>query len=68
VIASLWSADDTLTIALMKRMYQHLVDREDKGAVLRQAKLDLLKRFGDQALPTYWGGFTLTGDGSKAVF
>jgi CHAT domain-containing protein len=54
VIASLWPADDTFTIALMKRMYQHLADGADKGAALRQAKLDLLKEFGDQALPVYW--------------
>jgi CHAT domain-containing protein len=68
VIASLWPADDTFTIALMKRMYQHLADGSDKGAALRQAKLDLLKEFGDQALPVYWAGFTLVGDGSTPVF
>jgi CHAT domain-containing protein len=68
VIASLWTADDWYTIALMKRLYQHLIDGYDKGAALRQAKLDLLLRFGDQALPVYWAGFTLVGDGSKTVF
>ena len=36
-----------------------------KGNEIRQAKLDLLKEFGDQALPIYWAGFTLVGDGSK---
>jgi CHAT domain-containing protein len=68
VIASLWPADDTFTIALMKRMYQHLADGDDKGAALRQSKLDLLKEFGNQALPIYWAGFTLVGDGSTAIF
>jgi CHAT domain-containing protein len=68
VIASLWTADDTFTIALMKRLYQHLVNGSEKGAALQQAKLDLLKEFGDQALPIYWAGFTLVGDGSTAVF
>lgn len=68
VIASLWTADDTYTIALMKRLYQHLVDGEDKGTALRQAKLDLLKEFGHQALPVYWAGFTLVGDGSTGIF
>jgi CHAT domain-containing protein len=67
VIASLWPADDTFTIALMKRMYQHLADGANKGAALRQAKLDLLKEFGDQALPVYWAGFTLVGDGSTPI-
>jgi CHAT domain-containing protein len=68
VIASLWPADDTFTIALMKRMYQHLAEGADKGMALRQAKLDLLKEFGNQALPVYWAGFTLVGDGSSPVF
>jgi CHAT domain-containing protein len=68
VIASLWTADDTYTIALMKRLYQHLVDGSDKGTALQQSKLDLLKEFGDQALPIYWAGFTLVGDGSTPVF
>jgi CHAT domain-containing protein len=49
-------------------MYQHLLAGGEKGVALRQAKLDLLKEFGDQALPIYWAGFTLVGDGSKAVF
>jgi CHAT domain-containing protein len=68
VIASLWPADDTFTIVLMKRMYQHLAEGTDKGTALRQAKLDLLKEFGDQALPVYWAGFTLVGDGSSSIF
>ncbi len=68
VIASLWTADDWSTTFLMKRLYQHLVDGFDKGAALRQAKLDLLNDFGDQALAVYWAGFTLTGDGSTALY
>jgi CHAT domain-containing protein len=68
VIASLWPADDTFTIGLMKRLYEHLSNGADKGTALRQAKLDLLKEFGDQALPVYWAGFTLVGDGSTAIF
>ncbi|OFW32813.1 MAG: hypothetical protein A3J28_01125 [Acidobacteria bacterium RIFCSPLOWO2_12_FULL_60_22] len=68
VIASLWTADDTYTIVLMKRLYQHLVAGVDKGTALRQAKLDLLNQFGAEALPVYWAGFTLVGDGSTAIF
>jgi hypothetical protein len=30
VIANLWPADDTFTIALMKRMYQHLAEGAKK--------------------------------------
>src|SRR5438552_7179278 len=68
VIASFWPAADTFTIALMKRLYQHLINGSDKGAALREAKLDLLSEFGDQALPIYWAGFTLVGDGSTPIF
>ena len=68
VIASLWTADDTYTITLMKRLYQHLVDGDDKGAALRQAKIELLQQFGDQALPIRWACFTLAGDGSTPIF
>jgi CHAT domain-containing protein len=49
-------------------MYQHLADGDDKAVALRNAKLDLLEEFGDQAPPIYWAGFTLVGDGSTAVF
>jgi hypothetical protein len=64
-IESLSPADDTFTVVLMKRMYQHLADGDAKGVALRQAKLDLLKEFGDQARPIYWAGFSLVGDGSR---
>ncbi len=67
VIASLWTADDTYSIALMKRLYQHLIDGYDKGAALRQAKVDLLKEFAGQAVPVYWAGFTLVGEGATAI-
>ena len=68
VVASLWTADDIYTIALMKRFYQHLAAGSDKGSALRQAKLDLLREFGDQALPIYWAGFTLVGESSISIF
>jgi len=63
VLASLWTADDTYTVGLMRRFYEHLINGLDNGAALRQAKLDLLQEFMDQALPLYWAGFTLVGDG-----
>jgi hypothetical protein len=68
VVASLWTADDIFTIALMKRFYQHLAAGSDKGSALRQAKLDLLEQFGDKALPVYWAGFTLVGESSTSIF
>jgi CHAT domain-containing protein len=52
----------------MKRLYQHLIEGSDKGAALRQAKLDLLQEFVDQAVPVHWAGFILVGDGSGSIF
>jgi len=52
----------------MRRFYENLWNGIDKGAALRQAKLALLHEFGDQALPVYWAGFTLAGDGTTAIF
>jgi CHAT domain-containing protein len=63
-IASLWTEDDGFTTSLMKRFYQHLVDGQDKGSALRQAKLDLLQKFGDTAVPVYRASVVLGGDGS----
>ena len=67
--AGSWSrGTSTSTTTLMKHLYRHLADGEDKGSALRDAKIDLLKEFGDQAVPFYWAGFTLVGEGSTAVF
>ena len=46
MIASLWSADDTFTHALMDRFYTHIVAGEDQASALRDAKLDLLAKYG----------------------
>lgn len=44
VVASLWNADDTYTLALMERFYTHLEEGQDKAAALRQAKLAFRSR------------------------
>ena len=67
VVASLWSADDTFTSALMKRFYTHLAQGEDKATALRDAKLDLLAKYGAQVSPYYWGAFVLIGDGGAPI-
>ncbi len=67
VVASLWSADDTYTLALMERFYTHLEEGQDKAAALRQAKLDLLAKYGRQVSPYYWGAFVLVGDGGSPI-
>ncbi len=67
VVASLWSADDTYTAALMERFYSHIAEGQDKATALRQAKLDLLAEYGKHVPPYYWGAFVLVGDGGSPI-
>jgi CHAT domain-containing protein len=67
VVASLWSVDDTFTTRLMTRFYSHLIDGIDIATALQQAKIDLINRFGERAAPVYWGGFFLSGDGTRQI-
>jgi CHAT domain-containing protein len=67
VVASLWSADDTFTHALMDRFYAHIVEGQDQASALRSAKLDLLAKYGKQVSPYYWAAFILTGDGGSPI-
>ena len=66
-VASLWAADDVFTTALMRRFYAQLATGADRAPALRSAKLEMLERFGDQAVPYYWAGFTMVGDGSRPI-
>jgi CHAT domain-containing protein len=67
VVASLWMTSDIFTAQLMERFYSYLAMGEDPSSALRQAKIDLIKRFGPNAVPFYWGGFVTVGDGSHTV-
>ena len=66
-VASLWAADDIFTTALMRRFYAQLGQGIDRASALRNAKIEMLERFGDQALPYHWAGFTMVGDGSRPI-
>jgi CHAT domain-containing protein len=67
VVASLWSADDTYTRDLMVRFYTHIAEGQDKATALREAKVDLLAKYGKQVPPYYWGAFVLVGDGGSPI-
>ena len=67
VVASLWSADDTFASALMNRFYSRLGHGEDTGSALRNAKLDLLAKYGDQLSPFYWAAFITVGETSTPI-
>ena len=67
VVASLWSADDTFASALMEQFYRHLARGEDASSALRNAKLDLLAKYGDQVSPFYWAAFIAVGETSTPI-
>jgi CHAT domain-containing protein len=67
VVASLWSADDTFASALMEQFYRHLARGEDTSSALRNAKLDLLAKYGDQVSPFYWAAFIAVGETSTPI-
>ena len=67
VVASLWSADDTFTRVLMDRFYTHIVEGKDQASALRDAKVDLLAKYGKEVPPYYWAAFVLTGDGGSPI-
>jgi CHAT domain-containing protein len=67
VVASLWRVQDEATSQLMKGFLTHLSQQQDKGAALRSAKMDILKKFSGHAPPFYWAGFILQGENDKPV-
>jgi CHAT domain-containing protein len=67
VVASLWSADDTFASALMEQFYRRLAEGEDTSSALRNAKLDLLTKYGDQVSPFYWAAFIAVGKTSTPI-
>lgn len=67
VVASLWSADDTFASALMEQFYRHLAQGEDTSSALRNAKLDLLAKYGGQVSPFYWAAFIAVGETSTPI-
>jgi CHAT domain-containing protein len=67
VVASLWTADDVFTAALMGRFYRHLVAGASVGGALRLAKLEMIERFGSKAVALLWAGFFVTGDPQTSV-
>jgi CHAT domain-containing protein len=67
VVASLWNADDTYASALMEQFYQRLARGEDTSSALRNAKLDLLAKYGEQVSPFYWAAFIAVGETSTPI-
>jgi CHAT domain-containing protein len=67
VVANLWAADDTFSLALMREFYTRLATGADVATSLRDAKLHLLATFGPEAVPRLWSGVLAYGDGRATV-
>lgn len=59
MLVSLWPVEDESTAQLMTRFYD-LVATRPLAAALREAQLDLVRRYRDQ--PILWASFVLVGD------
>jgi CHAT domain-containing protein len=51
----------------MEEFYQRLVQGEDTSSALRNAKLDLLAKYGDHVSPFYWAAFIAVGETSTSI-
>jgi CHAT domain-containing protein len=58
VISSVWPVDDTASLFLMRRMYEHIAAGMPASAALGTAKRDMIRTFGSHAAPYLWAGFT----------
>ena len=63
VVANLWAADDTFSLALVREFYRQLASGADVADALRKAKQHMLKSFGPNATPRLWSGMLAYGDG-----
>jgi CHAT domain-containing protein len=67
VISTLWSTDDIFSVYLMKQFYARLATGDKVADALTGAKRDVLRTYGDTAVPYYCAGFTLEGLGSYSI-
>lgn len=67
VVANLWAADDGFSLTLMREFYRRLAAGADVAEGLRDAKLQMLKTYGPQAVPKLWSGVLVYGDGRGVV-
>jgi CHAT domain-containing protein len=61
LVMSLWPVSDYLTREMMSNYYKGLKQEAGRGAALRQAQRDMLKRK-DRQHPFYWASFIQSGE------
>jgi CHAT domain-containing protein len=67
VVSSLWAIDDKSSLYLMRRFYSRIAKGQSFGLALTEAKRDMLRDFGPNAVPYNWAAFTLEGIGSAKL-
>ena len=65
VVSTLWSIEDSSSLALMRQFYAHLAAHLPADRALAEAKRDIIRKFGRTAPPYYWAAFTLEGAGDR---
>jgi CHAT domain-containing protein len=68
VVSTLWQIDDNSSLFLMKRFYSHLLEKQSPASALTAAKRDMLRTFGQKAVPYQWAAFTIEGAATRPVF
>jgi CHAT domain-containing protein len=51
-VSSLWTVDDKSSLYLMRRLYRRIADGKTFGAALAEAKRDMIRDFGPNAVPS----------------
>ena len=67
VVANLWQSNDDFSRGLMREFYGRLAAGVDKGRALQQAKLEMIRKYGEDASPRLWAGFIMVGESRRRL-
>ena len=68
VVANLWESNDDFSRGLMREFYTKLAAGMDKGRALQQAKLEMIRKYGqDASSPRLWAGFIMVGESRRSL-
>jgi CHAT domain-containing protein len=68
VVANIWEANDDFSRGLMREFYSRLAAGVDKGRALQQAKLEMIRKYGEDASPLrLWAGFIMVGESRRGL-
>jgi CHAT domain-containing protein len=68
VVANIWEVNDDFSRGLMREFYSRLAGGVDKGRALQQAKLEMIRKYGEDASPPrLWAGFIMVGESRRGL-